>query len=129
MNTFRSQSALIVEDDPFSAKLLRVVLDSVGCQVRCAGSAEAALDSFESMQPDIIVIDLGLPGMNGLSLLHRIREFPFKRKPVAVVVSANNDPELRKFIFAAGCRGYFNKPINVSYFINQLSWLGVLTNE
>ncbi len=74
---------LVVEDNPTQAELARTLLRRSGHAVRVVGSAEAALPELHAWQPDLALIDVGLPGMNGIDLLRRIAA---ERMPVQVIV-------------------------------------------
>jgi CheY-like chemotaxis protein len=107
---------LIVDDDPASAKLEKVVLESEGCDVHVVGGAEAALDVVETFDPRVIVLDLILPRMSGLVLAEHLKARATTRDIVLVAVSAFNGRETRQIAEAAGCRAYLRKPIDPATF-------------
>jgi two-component system repressor protein LuxO len=79
---------LVVEDNPTQAELARALLRRSGHAVRVVGSAEAALPELAAWQPDLALIDVGLPGMSGIDLLRRIAA---ERMPVQVIVITAHD--------------------------------------
>lgn len=108
--------ALVVEDDPASAKLLALVLRDEGCDVTVAASAEAALVALETSIPHIIVLDLVLPLMSGLLLAQQLRARPDTAKVPIIAVSAFNGNEVERAALAAGCAVYIRKPIDALSF-------------
>jgi CheY-like chemotaxis protein len=107
---------LIVDDDPASAKLEKVVLESEGGDVQVAGSAEAALDVVETFNPRVIVLDLVLPRMSGLLLAEHLKAKATTKDIVLVAVSAFDGRETQLIAQAAGCRAYLRKPIDPATF-------------
>ncbi|MEO8181748.1 MAG: response regulator [Deltaproteobacteria bacterium] len=107
------ESILIVDDNAQNLKLVRVLLSSEGYDVRTAGDAEEALAALESFSPRLILMDLQLPGMDGLELTRRLKADPARRSIaiVALTAYAMKGDELRAL--AAGCDGYVAKPIDI----------------
>jgi len=83
-----SVTVLLVEDDPWIARLLIEVFEMSGYEVRHARSAEAAADAIAAEPPDMIALDLNLPGASGQSLLHGLRSRPETRRLPVVVITA-----------------------------------------
>ena len=79
--------ALVVEDDPSSAELIRVQLESQGFMVQCADSAEGALALSMDMAPSLITLDIMLPGMDGWTFLAQLKQVPRLRGIPVVIVS------------------------------------------
>ncbi|HET6149425.1 MAG TPA: response regulator [Polyangia bacterium] len=103
---------LIVDDNPQNLKLVRVLLSSEGYAVSTAGDAEQALTVLASFMPRLILMDLQLPGMDGLELTRRLKADPLRREIVVVALTAyamKGDEEKAR---AAGCDGYIAKPID-----------------
>jgi two-component system cell cycle response regulator len=103
---------LIVDDNPSNTKLLAYVLQTEGYDVRLAGDADEAVALLEAFQPKLILMDLQLPGMDGLTLTRLLKAKPtYARVPiVAVTASAMKGDEERAM--QAGCSGYITKPID-----------------
>ncbi len=79
--------ALVVEDDPDIRALLLHHLDGLGLQVQAAATGESACDALATTRPDIILLDLHLPGMDGVEVLHRVRRDPRTATVPVLVVS------------------------------------------
>lgn len=103
---------LLVEDNPVNAKLAAVILRSQGHTVEAVADAVGARQTLKAHLPDLILMDLGLPGMDGYALTREIRRRPeTARVPVLAVTSfAMKGDELKAR--EAGCSGYLTKPIN-----------------
>jgi len=103
---------LIVDDNPVNLKLVRVLLQMEGYDVRTAEDAEEALRVLATFRPRLILMDLQLPGMDGLELTRRLKADPATRDMIVVAVTAyamKGDDEKAR---AAGCDGYVTKPID-----------------
>ncbi len=103
---------LIVDDNAANLKLARVLLSGEGYEVRTAGDAEQALELLESFRPRVILMDLQLPGMDGLELTRRLKADPTRRDIAVIALTAyamKGDEEKAR---AAGCDGYVTKPID-----------------
>ena len=103
---------LIVDDNPANLKLARVVLATEGYEVRVAVDAEEALAVLERFRPRLILMDLQLPGMDGLTLTRRLKQDPATRgiTILALTAYAMKGDEQRALL--AGCDGYVTKPID-----------------
>jgi two-component system, cell cycle response regulator DivK len=108
-----AEPILIVDDNAQNLKLVRVLLLSEGYDVRTAVDAEDALEALESFSPRLILMDLQLPGMDGLELTRRLKADPVRRSIaiVALTAYAMKGDELKAL--AAGCDGYVAKPIDI----------------
>ena len=106
------ESILIVDDNPLNLKLVRVLLTGEGYDVRTATDADEALLVLESFRPRLILMDLQLPGMDGLELTRRLKAEPATRDTVVVAVTAYAMKGDDQKALAAGCDGYVVKPID-----------------
>lgn len=104
--------ALVVDDAPLNLKLLRVVLASHGYAVTTAESAEDALATLASAVPRLLIVDLRLPGMDGLTLVRQLRAQPRFGDLVIVAVTASAMKGDEAVALAAGCDSYITKPID-----------------
>jgi len=107
---------LVVEDDEASRKLTVLLLEQEGAEVRTASSGEQALDVLRTFRPRAVILDLILPGMGGLALVKAARADPRMADVAFLAVSAASGPESQRATLAAGCAGYFEKPIDVEDF-------------
>lgn len=103
---------LVVEDEPTNLKLMQVLLSAEGFEVHAAANAEEALRLLPSLCPRAVLVDLGLPGMDGLELTRRIRRHR------AVTAHAIISEERRAL--DAGCDACFTKPIDTRTFAARL---------
>jgi CheY-like chemotaxis protein len=103
---------LVVDDNPQNLKLARVLLTSEGYEVKTAADAEAALKVLEEFSPALVLMDIQLPGMDGLQLTRRMKADPRYRhiKVLALTAYAMKADEQRAR--DAGCDGYVAKPID-----------------
>jgi two-component system, cell cycle response regulator DivK len=111
-----TQPILIVEDNPDNLKLTQILLELEGYEVRTAQDAEEALITLESCRPALILMDIQLPGMDGLELTRRLRRSPAlcDVKIVALTAYAMKGDEENARV--AGCDGYIAKPIDTRTF-------------
>ncbi len=110
---------LVVEDNPKNLKLVRDVLTYSGFEVIEATSGEDGVRLADEMSPDLILIDLQLPGIDGAEALRQIRMSGTQVPVVAVTAFAMNID--RKRAFDAGFDGYVEKPISVRALPQQVS--------
>jgi two-component system, cell cycle response regulator DivK len=104
---------LIVDDNPVNLRLTEVVLKGARHEVHTARDAESALEAVASLRPGLILMDIQLPGMDGLELTRRLRADPDTRDIVIVATSAYAMASDKRKAREAGCDGYIVKPIDV----------------
>jgi signal transduction histidine kinase/ActR/RegA family two-component response regulator len=104
---------LAVDDEPDSLNLLRVLLEASGAHVTAAASAELALTEIRRECPDVVIADLGMPGMDGLQLIRAIRQLdePARSTPAAAL-TAYARPQDRILSLASGFQMHLVKPID-----------------
>lgn len=105
---------LVVEDNPKNMKLFRDVLQFSGYEVIEATSGEDGVRLAAQQQPDLILMDLQLPGIDGTEALRQIRDGNGGTAVPVVAVTASAMNEDRERVYAAGFDGYVQKPISVS---------------
>jgi two-component system cell cycle response regulator DivK len=108
---------LIVEDNEKNRKLVRDVLQFRGYQTVEAETAEEGIRLAQESRPALILMDIQLPGMNGIEALGRLRADPRTKKIPVIAVTASAMTHDRQKIMAAGFDGYQSKPINVKEFV------------
>jgi CheY-like chemotaxis protein len=114
---------LIVDDNPIDRKLAAEVLEIAGFGVDTAIDAEEAQHMLQGMVPDLILTDIALPGMDGLSLTRLIKaDARLKHVPVIALTAfaLSGDDERAA---DAGCDGYITKPIDTRRFVDQVAKL------
>ena len=103
---------LIVEDDPASLMLASTVLQMAGFEVAGSASAEEARKSISRRKPSLILMDIGLPGMDGLDFTKELKSRARTASIPIVALTANNMPLYERAARAAGCEGFIAKPVS-----------------
>jgi CheY-like chemotaxis protein len=106
------ETIVVVDDAPVNLRLAAAVLRSEGYKVHLASSAEEALMMLRSMVPHLLLVDIQLPGMNGLELTRRLRQDPRTRDMLIVALTASVMASAQQQAFDAGCDGFIGKPID-----------------
>jgi two-component system cell cycle response regulator DivK len=114
------ETILIVEDVPESLKFTASVLRREGYRVSIASTAEQAMSTLRFLQPDLILVDFMLPGMNGLELTARIKQDARLQKSIVVALTAHRAPEDEALAREAGCDGYLTKPIEARALVARI---------
>jgi two-component system cell cycle response regulator DivK len=113
---------LYIEDDPNNRMLVERVLRAEGYEVYTADSAEKGLQLATQVWPDIVLMDINMPHVDGFMATAYLREIPhFQRVPI-VAVTANVMKGDREETLAAGCDGYIPKPIDVDRFPEEIAY-------
>jgi two-component system, cell cycle response regulator DivK len=112
---------LIVEDNDKNMKLARDVLQVKGYRTLEADSAEAGLPLATARKPDLVLMDIHLPGMNGIEALKKLRASPETSRIPVLAFTASVMPQDRKEIMGAGFDGFVSKPINLKEFIASIA--------
>ena len=112
---------LVVDDNQVNLKLVRVLLTSFGYEAHCAEDAEQALELLQTLRPQLILMDIQLPGMDGLTLTRKLKADPgFRDVPVvALTAYAMKGDDARAL--EAGCTGYITKPIDTRIFLTRVA--------
>jgi CheY-like chemotaxis protein len=118
---------LVVEDNERNLKLLRDVLEYAGYDVHAARTAEDGITLAANEPPDLVLMDLQLPGIDGVEALRRLRESPRTADIPVVAVTAQAMKQDRERALRAGFDGYVEKPISVRTFPDQIR--GFLSGE
>ncbi len=112
---------LVVEDNPLNLKLVRDVLTVSGYDVVAAPSAEEGVVLAETCRPDLVLMDIQLPGMDGYEALRLLRQNPRLNTVPVVAVTAFAMREDRERAAREGFDGYLGKPISVRALPSQIS--------
>jgi two-component system cell cycle response regulator DivK len=112
--------ALIVDDNSVNQELLSFVLESDGFEVRIAARGEEALELLDQFAPDLMIVDVQLPGLSGLDLINEVRGWPARRQPCIIVVTSYAMANDRERAMQAGCDGYIPKPIDTRTFAAEM---------
>lgn len=111
---------LYVEDNLDNRMLVRRVLEAEGYQVVEAESARRALDILQDRNPDLILMDINLPEMDGYSLTSLFKTSPNLKDVPVIALTANVMKGDRERTLEAGCDGYIQKPIDVDHLPSQI---------
>jgi two-component system cell cycle response regulator DivK len=111
---------LYIEDDPSNRLLVRRILEAEGYSIMEATDGLAGLEMAAQMQPDLILLDINLPEMDGYDLASRFREMPELNQVPIMALTANVMKGDRERTLEAGCDGYIQKPIDVDRLPKQI---------
>ncbi len=104
---------LLVEDSPLLQKVGKAMFEQLNCKVDIASTGEDSILLSQQNHYDLILMDIGLPGIDGVMATQLIREQEkTRRHPPIVALTTQNDPELRAQAIAAGMDDYWIKPLN-----------------
>jgi len=111
---------LVVEDNPTNQLLTTMVLNRDGFETAVAESAEDALVFIKARRPDLILMDVQLPGMDGLTFASSLRSIPEAAGVPVVALTSHAMRGDRERAIAAGCVGYLSKPIDTRTLSDEL---------
>jgi two-component system, cell cycle response regulator DivK len=114
------QSILIVDDHSLNIELASILLKKEGFQVYAADCAKSALECLRVKKPDLILMDVRMPDIDGLTLTRQLRKSPETKNLVIIAFSAFLGQEDEEKIFEAGCDGLISKPIEVMTFAKTI---------
>src|SRR5215204_1706466 len=104
-------SVLVVEDDPVTLDAMNQLLTLSGYAVAVAATGEEALRLVEASPPDVVFVDLQLPGIDGFEVASRLRSAPAPKRPLVVAVTGHDGPEYRQRSAEAGIDLHLVKPV------------------
>jgi two-component system, cell cycle response regulator DivK len=105
------ENILVVDDAVFNLKLIATVLRNSGYKVQLSSTAEQALSSLNTMRPDLVLVDIQLPGMDGLEMTRRIRQQARLHDVVVIAMTASAREGIEQEALDAGCNGFIAKPV------------------
>ncbi len=111
---------LVIDDDPDVMKAFTKMLERHGYEVMQANYALPALFRAARQPPDLILVDLDMPIMNGLELLHQFKHHHETRNIPVMVVTGSSDPADHEAAVKAGCAGFITKPVGMQEFIERV---------
>ncbi|MBD2213681.1 response regulator [Nostoc linckia FACHB-104] len=113
--SFQGLRLVVVDDDPDTIKLLGILFELEGAEVKTATSVKQAIEIFSFFQPDILISDICLPDEDGYSLIKKIRKLDAQtgRKTPAIAFSAYVTDDDRRNAYLAGYQRYLHKPFNL----------------
>lgn len=107
---------LAVEDNELLATLMQRILQRVGIELTVAGSGEQAMEIVRQRRFDLIVLNIRLPGMNGLEVCHRLKLDPALKEIPVLFASGETSPEYVDAAFRLGAADYLPKPYGIEEF-------------
>jgi len=114
---------LIVDDSRVTRRLLSSILKSDGYVVDEAENGLDALEKLSAVKTDLIIADLNMPNMDGMTFVRSVREAPYVRDIPIVMLTVSSDKGLRKEAMAAGTDVFMTKPINPARLLGTLKSL------
>lgn len=111
-NRQAGSTIMLVEDDELNRTMLRQLLQNSGYRVVEAGNGAEALEVASREHPIIILMDLDLPGLDGIGATRRIREQAELREIPILMTTAFDTPEIREAAYDAGCNEFLVKPLD-----------------
>ena len=114
---------LVVEDFEDTRALIRLELERRGFRVIEAADGAQGVEIATRERPDIIIMDIGLPHVDGIEATRRIREDSSMRDVLIVALTAHHETEYRAQALAAGCDAYLTKPVDFDWLIDLLGRL------
>lgn len=114
---------LIVDDDVIITDLMKMLVSMEGHQPTTVNDSTKAIEVADSVHPDLITLDLMMPGLTGFELCQMLHNDPrFTNIPV-IIVSAKDDPTSKERAFQAGAKDYITKPFGIDDFIHKIKEL------
>ena len=125
-SALRGFNVLVVEDDPDTQDAIRRVLETEGAAVTTAESAPEALKAFLNSLPDVLVCDLGLPGVDGYAFIRQIRDLPvlLGGRTAALALTAYS-AEMPAKVMHAGFQAYLTKPVEPGHLVSTVASLAL----
>lgn len=124
------ETILVVEDNPSNMKLVKAILLSEGYEVHLAEDAEVAQIKLATLHPQLILMDIQLPGMDGLTLTRLLKADPHTRDILIVALTAYAMKGDQQKALDAGCDAYIAKPIDRLSFLGSIrQYLDAITSS
>jgi len=122
----KTENILIIDDDPATTRLLEVLLTREGYNIQTENLSANAIQITKDFNPDLIILDLMMPGTDGLQVCKMIKTDPDINPVPVIMFSAVNEFKLRKQAFEAGVSEYISKPIHPDELRQKIrDWLHV----
>lgn len=119
-SSIKDAHILIVDDQPLSIKLMEALLNQKGFKTSSATNGQAALDFLENNSPDLIMLDIMMPGMSGFEVSKHVKENPKTAEIPIIFVTARDDAETINECFAAGGSDYAAKPLRIYELLTRI---------
>ncbi|MEG4394863.1 ATP-binding protein [Microcoleus sp. BROC3] len=113
-------SLVLVEEDEETAMLICDILTAAGLQVVWMIEGSAAVEQIELLQPNAVIVDMRLPGMNGCEIIHQLRQRPATENIKIIALSANEIPAEQIYFVTAGANDCLAKPIHPEHLLDKI---------
>jgi two-component system cell cycle sensor histidine kinase/response regulator CckA len=110
--------ALIVEDDDTSRYFLKIVLQELGLEVTELSTGSGVIETVDTLDPDVVLLDIGLPGQSGTAILEALRTTSLRDDVPVIVITGNESEEVLSLCLGLGADGYLRKPVSA----RELRW-------
>ncbi len=115
------KSIQVIEDDADNLNLVRFLLQAEGFKVFLAKDGHEGYETALAFHPDLILLDMSIPEIDGWTLARRLKDSPGTRDICIVSLTGHTMPGDRKKALDAGCDGYISKPLDIANFVNQVN--------
>lgn len=105
--------ALVIDDHDGIREMLSIALRDIGCEVLTEGDGDSALRRIVQDRPDLILLDLRLPGKDGLEVVAELRRQRASRPPAIIALTGYAVSHRREFVLSSGCDAFFEKPVDI----------------
>ncbi|MBK8020486.1 MAG: response regulator [Chloroflexi bacterium] len=112
---------VLIEDDANSARLVTRLLERAGYQVFAASDGEAGMEEVAARQPDVVLVDLGLPDIDGQTIIGVLRQQTSVKRTAIVAFTAWPEETARAMVQAYGCDGIITKPVDTRTLAQQVA--------
>lgn len=119
--TKNKPTILVIEPDTLQRNMIKLALSRIDCHVSIAMNVAEVLDKFQTEKPDIVLLDLFLPQMNGLDLITYLNEYDHALNTTIIAISALGFPEVVEQAKDAGAYDFIIKPINAEIIIQRVN--------
>jgi two-component system cell cycle response regulator DivK len=109
----RLPTVVVVEDDENTREVFRAILEHTGHRVMEAEDGRAGVTLIRETHPDVVVLDLGLPGLNGRGVVAELKADPSTADVPIIVVTAAAEEETRRWALHQGCDDFLEKPVEL----------------
>jgi DNA-binding response OmpR family regulator len=110
---------LVCDDTPDILEMVQLILETEGFEVKTAATGREVLTALAREIPDLVLLDLRMPGLDGFGVLRELRLRPSPTTPV-IILSAKSMEEDRQAALAAGAKGYLVKPFTVAQLVDAV---------
>ncbi|HVN29277.1 MAG TPA: ATP-binding protein [Candidatus Binataceae bacterium] len=123
-STMEKRKVLVVDDNPDALESLKMLLEYIGHEIAVASDGRSAIESVLSWRPEVALIDIGLPDLDGYEVAGRLRAMDLDARPLLVALTGYGQPEDRMRALSAGFDVHLTKPVDLDELTRILSWKG-----